>query len=686
MADDTQTTQTSENPVIDRARKRFKLASEADAIRRERALSDLKFREGEGQWSPSLRAIRERDSRPCLTLNVLPARERQILNDMRQNRQSVKVSPVDDGGDQDTAEILQGIFRHIEYDSNADVAYDTAAAFAVRTGGPGYIYVTPEYESPGSKRQVIKIRRVRNPFSVYMDPTCQEADFSDAKWAFRFTTLTKDEFEKEYPNAELSALDDWKGIGERTEGWVEENGVRLAEYFEVVPKDDAEAEVHWYKLNGYEVLDETVIPCPWIGLVPVMGEEMDVDGQLTYEGLVRHTKDAVRMGNYLASGLIEAIATATKSPWLVPAGTVEEFPEWRTANTALHPYMRYKQVDAGGQPAPPPQRISSDVQVSAIASAKAMFADELMQLTGIYQAQLGAKSNEVSGEAIARRKVQGELSSYHYPDNMRRALRHVGRIILSLIPKIYDEKRVIRIIGEDGTHSLVKINQETEYKGVKRVFDLTTGKYDIVFGGGPDYQTRRQEASDNMLQLVKGFPPIMQWAPDLVLKELDFAGSQQLAERAKKTLPPQLQDEQQDIPPQAQAAIAQSQQHLMALNAYAKQLEGEVQKLQQEKQARVVDNQFKQQSDQLKAEVQLAVAEINTKAQILNERLTFVEDLKKQVLAQAHESAMAAQQHQHTLEQGQQQADNAQMQQASDQSFQAQQQAQQVQNGSANNG
>ena len=652
--------------LVEEAQKRFKLCEAAEKEAREKSLDDLKFRAGE-QWSPGVRAQRDQDGMPCLTLNVLPARERQILNDQRQNRQAMKVSPVDDKADPDTAEIIQGIIRHIEYDSNADIAYDTAFASAVRAGF-GYFRIVTEYESPDSNLQVIKVKRVRNPFNVYLDPNSQEPDGSDAEYGFIFSWLTKEEYKREFPDDELSSLEDWSSVGDRAPGWIQEDGaIRIAEYFykEYQTREVGQGEnkrtakipqVKWAKINGIKTLEETDWPAPWIPIVPVLGDELDVDGHRILEGMVRHAKDPQKMVNYAASGVIQAIATAPKPPYLAHVGQTEEFPEWKELNKKIVPVLRWKQVSVGGNPVGEPKRVDGGTDIAALSQAWMQFTDELKAVTGIYDAQLGARSNEKSGTAILQRKQQGEISNFHYIDNLTRAIRHGGRIIIALIPHIYSEPRVMRIIGEDGSHDTVQVNKEFAEKqgAIKKLYDLTVGRYDVTVSSGPSYQTKRQEAADSMIKLVNAYPQLMQFAGDLMVNNFDWPGHEDLAERLRKMLPPQLQDEAEDIPPQAQAAIAQGKQQLMALNEYAKQQEALVNQLQREKEAKILDNQVKLTIAEKEIEAKIAIAEISTKAQVISERAQMYQEIWRELHGASHESALAAQQHQQTMEQAQQ--------------------------------
>ena len=579
--------------ILERALARFKLVDEAEAQLRRDALDDLKFRSGE-QWPDEVKKNRELDRRPCLTINRLPQFIKQITNDQRQNRPAIQVSPVDDLADPETAEVLQGLIRHIEYDSNADIAYDTAFDGAV-THGRGYFRVVTKYCDPMSFEQNPKIKRIRNPQSVYMDPSCQEPDYSDAEYGFIIEDMTKDEFKTAYPNSELASLNDWESVGSRAPGWMEKDRVRIAEYFykeyeeveiallvdktvvlkaslpEDFPKEGIVGTrktkiptIKWCKLSATEILDETVWPGQWIPIIPVLGDEIDIDGKVILEGVIRHAKDPQRMYNYWASSETETIALAPRAPWVGVEGQFEGHEEqWQTANVRNHAYLEYNPKSIGGNLSPPPTRNVFEPPIQAITQARMQSAEDLKSTTGIYDAALGARGNEISGVAIHRRNSQSQTGNFHYVDNLTRSIRHLGRILIDLIPKVYDTERVLRVIGEDGTEKIVVINRILDESG-KRI-SFSEGKYDVTISTGPGYATKRQEALDSMLQLTQAYPQIAHIAGDLMVKNMDWPGAKDISERLKKTLPPGLVDQEGAQAGQMPPEIAQQMEQMQGM-------------------------------------------------------------------------------------------------------------------------
>lgn len=675
------------------SRERFLTASDAEADIRKEALDDLKFRAGE-QWPDEIRRSRMVDMRPCLTINQIPQFIRQVTNDQRQNRPSIQINPVSGGADEDTADVEEGMIRHIQYDSGADAAYDTAFQSAV-TSGFGYFRINTAYDDEMSFDQKIQILRIKNPFTVYFDPSCKEPDYSDAMFAFQVEKLSKEEFKDQYPDAEVSQMAEWTATGD---GWIEKDECRVAEYFyrevnskmiwlisdgtvvDVEPKEFIKKRttqtysVKWVKHNGYEVLEKTDWPGKWIPIVPVLGDELDIDGNKVLEGLVRQAKDPQRQYNFMASATTETIALAPKAPFIGAEGQFENHEtEWQNANTESQPFLQYKPMALSGQQVPPPARQTFEPAIQATTAAMMQSSQDLKAVTGIYQAALGAQGNETSGKGILARQQQSHGANFHFVDNLSRSLRHAGRIIIDLIPHIYDTKRVMRIIGEDGTQKQVTISPggaQPAAPGVEQVFDVTVGKYDVTVSTGPSYQTKRQEAVASQMQLVSSFPALMPVAGDILVRNMDWPGANEIADRMEKMLPPQLQENpnEQGLPPQVQSQISQ----LTAQNAHLQQaLQETTEQLKEKTNIKAMEleskerqhfsqltfeQQFRIPLDYEKLRVQLAVAELAAKSQANIQQAEQEKELVMQQGEQAHEFAMSqvqAQQQQEMMEQQQ---------------------------------
>jgi hypothetical protein len=601
--------------ILATARSRLDMAIGALSESREDEIDDLKFYAGSPdnhwQWPADVLATRGAvqgqtiNARPCLTINKLPQHVRQVTNDQRQNRPSGKVIPADDKADVAVAEIFNGMVRHIEYISDADVAYDTACENQV-SYGEGYIRVLTEYCDDNTFDQDIKIGRIRNSFSVYMDPTIQDPCGSDAKWCFITEDITKADYERMYPDSAPITTLQSLGVGDQNlSQWLNEDTIRIADYYYVdydratlnlypgnitafagTPEDKMlkaqfgkplksresdRQKIKYCKINGYEILEEREWAGKYIPVVRIVGNEFEVDGRLYVSGIVRNAKDAQRMYNYWASQEAEMLALAPKAPFIGYGGQFEGYEtQWKTANTTNWAYLEVNPdvTDGSGSILPLPQRAQPPMASSGLLQAKAGASEDIKSSTGQYNASLGMTSNERSGRAILARQREGDVGTYHYGDNLARGVRHITRQLVDLIPKIYDTQRVARIIGEDGETDMVKIdpmqaepvkkivNQEGIV--IDKIYNPSVGKYDVVVTTGPGYATKRQEALEAMAQLLQSNPQLWQVAGDLFVKNMDWPGAQEMAKRFAKTIDPKLMQDG-DKPPELQQAEMQIQ-------------------------------------------------------------------------------------------------------------------------------
>ena len=600
------------------ARRARCLAFEADNLRDARD----DFRKLAGHHWPE-EAIRQREveRRPCITINKLPAFLHNVTNDQRQNKLGIKVHPVDDGADIDTAEVLQGIIRHIEYASGADAAYDTAGFHAAACGF-GFFRIRTDYEREDSFDQTALFERFRNPFSVHIDPDSKEPDGSDQAFCFVDGTISRSDVKRTHPNASAAQSLETDGTDDamllcseyyRIEqepatlvrlsngetGWKDD---LLELPLGVVIADERKSfrrRVMWRKLVASDtvdrggsgkpgqsvtftdVLETAEIPCRWIPVFPVYGEEIEIDGKVVRSGLIRNAKGPSVMYDYWMTAATEEVTLRPKTPYIGAEGQFEGHErKWQHANVQTFAYLEYKPKTIGGSLAPPPQRQPmADVPVGVLQMAMHA-ADEIKATTGIFDSSLGARGTATSGVQEREQKRQGNVANFHFSDNLTRAVRHAGRCLVDMIPRIYDSERVVRILGDDEEVSHATINKPLaapemdEKTGAIRTVlnDLTVGTYDVTVTAGASYSTQRQEAADAMVSFGQSWPKLMDVAGDKVVKAMDWPGADEIAERIKRTIPQELLgdedgEQQPQIPPQVLQIVQQAQQHIQQLES-----------------------------------------------------------------------------------------------------------------------
>jgi hypothetical protein len=559
--------------VIREAKDRLQESYDYDRDNRRESAIDLQFLAGD-QWPEQVRIERERDRRPMLTINRLPQFVRQVTNDVRQADVAIKTSPVDGKSDPELSRIFNGLLRQIQYQSSASHVYATTAGHQVACG-IGWFRITTEYTDDTTFDQEIRVRAIPNPLSVYCDPAAVEIDRSDASWIIVAQEVPVAAFKAQWPKAsvrEVEAPTDYTS----SMRWFSSDTVRVAEYWRKVPAtktlaltpqgesiciDDIPREMHamlgidqmpqrvvkthkveMYLVSGAEILSG---PHDWPGkhipIVPVIGDEIPLEKVRYRFGMVRFARDPQQLYNFYRTASAESIALAPKAPYLVTPDMIGPYKGmWDTANLKNRPYLLYKPDP--GAPGSAPRREHPPETPVALINETERASDDMKATTGIYDAALGAKSNETSGVAIARRQMEGDVSNYHYSDNLERALGYAGRILIDLIPKIYDSQRIVRIMGDDDEEEFVPINQVMYgVDGVPQmVNDLSTARFDVRVTIGPSYSTRRMEAANSVLEFLKVYPSAAPLVGDIVAKNLDFEGAEDVAKRLKNAVPPQI--------------------------------------------------------------------------------------------------------------------------------------------------
>lgn len=595
------------------ALERFDNAVEADLENREKALDDLRFISGE-QWPEQIRKEREMENRPVLTINRMPQFLRQVTGDIRRTNPAIDVTPGDDQASDDMAEIYSGLIRHIEYKSDATSIYERSAESAAACG-MGAFRVLTEEDTGGLQK--ISIEGIPNPFSVYWDPHAKDPTRMDAEYCFVTEDIPQDVFEAMYKDADQESFEG-DGVTEHERNWITGKTIKVAEYFW---KEDGE--VYWCKLSGGKVLEKKrPLPTKYIPVLAVIGEEIHVGERVVRSSVIRYAKDSQRLYNYWRTAQTEMIALQPKTPYKITARQIEGHEEyWDTANDANHPYLLYNtDPEAPGAP----QREAPPMMSSGMSQEVALAADDMKATTGIYDSALGEQGNEKSGVAIKQRQIESDISTSIYVDNLSKSIAQCGRIIVDMIPRIYDTTRNVRTLEQDGTPKIAQINQPVATPdGPAFVNDTSQGEFDVRIKTGPSYSTKRQESAESMMEFIRVFPAAQNFIGDLVARNMDWPGADEIADRLKKLLPPgvaevdpadvtpemQQQMMQQQAEQQQQAQMAQMMQETEIRKAQAETAEAEADAQKASTEAIAKQFELAVQSGQLNTAIEQAVAQ-----------------------------------------------------------------------------
>ena len=650
---------------LQEARERYKDAVDAMRDNWARMREDLAFSNPTDprQWPDDAEKLRKDAGRPCYTFDRTNQFISQVVNDWRSNKPASVILPVDSGADKWTAQVLGGLVKHIEYTSRADQARDTAIEHSARIG-LGWTRIVPEVVRPETNEQEIILKRIHDPFSVVLDAGSVDPDGQDAMHGFVTTRWRKDKFKRAFPKAKTPGNDGWPT--EHAELWADDDGVTICEYFYIkespakyvrihlpdgslkaIKADEfqkveaelgfrplvvgAEYEIQertqtWCKMTGAETLEETVFPCRWVPLIPYYGDELWVDGKRHLSGLVRKLIPAQRAYNMERSAGIEFVALQPKAPFTAPFEAIDGHEEhWEKLNTGSPSLLPWNHVDSQGKPIPKPSREMPPQMPASYATLGQLASNDMEAAVGMFKANLGQSGNETSGRAINARQREGDQATFHYADNGMRSVAHETRIILDMIPRVYDTARTARIIGEDGKNEFVQMKPgigKAQREGKKTLaIDPTAGQYDVRVTAGASHATQREEAAFGLEQLLQSAPQLAPALAPALLKLRDFPDAEKYSRAVMAMVPPEVkaamedEEEEQPIPPQAQAMIEKLQAENQQMAAMLDAAESEMAKVETERQkaandtARVeIDREIAMLDKQLQAE-QITVAQ-----------------------------------------------------------------------------
>lgn len=576
---------TGSESILREAKERANAAWEHDRENREDGFLDLRFLAAD-QWPESIRLERENAGRPVITINRLPQFLFQVANDIRINPPGIKITPAGGRGDEEIAEIYSGLIRSIERASNGPNIYATAGMHAVACG-QGHWRVATRYVDDDVFEQEIVLEGIKHPFAVLWDPEAQCPDRSDGKWCQVTQLIHRDNFSTEYPGASAASYDIPIPGQDPEQGMFWRNGdwIRVVEYWRKIAvkkkialfesglvtditklsrgemeqlvmsngqvQREREADgmaVESTLLSGVDILEQTTRwPGRHIPIITTIGGEIPLDTKVVRFGIVRFARDAQQLYNYARSAAAESIGLAPKSPYLLTSKMIARYKAmWDTHNTTQRPYLCY---DPDPEAPHGPQRLHPPEMPQAFVQEQQIAVEDMKATTGVYDASLGARSNETSGIAIQRREEQGDTATAHFAANLTSSLVHCGRVIVDLAPHIYDTQRVVKIIKDDEeTEEDVQINQVVFSDRGEQVLinDLSHGKYDVTPRRGPSYSTKRIEAVNSMLQFAQAVPQAAAIIGDLIAKNMDWPGADEMAKRLKRALPPHIAGPDED--------------------------------------------------------------------------------------------------------------------------------------------
>lgn len=579
--------------LIARAQKQMKQFEDWEGRFRQSFISDVQFANGDSdnnwQWDGDV--LTSRAGAPSMTINMTLIHCLLVQNDIKKNPPAITVRPVGGGATAKSAGVYGGLIREIARASDATNIYLKASESLIQ-GGVGYWRVLAEYEDEEAfdRVQVLRIRSVRNPMGVAMDPDAKEPSGADARWGMIFedvkNELLKEEHEKykdqigasnavlqtgadsSWQNEDHTRVAEWydkETFQDQMLEFISDDGRPVTVYMSEIPSElrqellkdtrtrqrpATRTKIVWYKIFGNKIVDyKETAGRKYIPIVRVVGQETIIDGNLDRKGMVRNLKDPQRNMNYWVSAGAMQVALQTNVPWVGPAKAFENIKAWEDANVKRYAYLPYNHKDDQDDPIPAPTRPAPPVMAQAYISGIQIASQQFKDISGQHEATQGANGNERTGVAIDARKVQGETSTYHWPSALAAGVAHTGRIILDQAPVIYDTARMIRISNVDMSQSDVQVDpqakiahQEVDKPDEENATDIVwnpqIGRYEVEAEAGPDYATQREWTVDTMGAILAQNKDLWTVVGDLFVENMDFPGAEEMAERIRRTMNP----------------------------------------------------------------------------------------------------------------------------------------------------
>lgn len=602
---------------------------------------DVRFVSGEpaDQWDTLVKSSRDDDGVPALTMDRVNPLINQIVNQSRKDRPQPKVN-AGDGGDPATADVIEGKMRHCLYESHADVAFDCSQMYCA-SGGIGFYRIKKEYTSDRGWIQEPRVARIPDPTQILFDPEVQEQDFSDARYCFA---------PKKYSRAEFKAIFKVEPIpfpfdADLSGHWGDEGNVTVAEYWHVEKikhrlvqltdgregiagefefdeadvineRELCERIVHCDIVDGSRRLEDSIWEGKWIPIIPQIAKEVISEGKKRFVSAIRYMRDPQAAINAAMSKTATAMATINEAPFIGPKGIFRD-PKWRDGKR--HFYLEYETNIPGmpvGTPVAPPVRNAFEPAIQGSTSFTVQSVDALKGALGYVDSVTSPSQQDLSGVAVQRRDQQQGAANMQYEDSLTQSMWHCGRVMVDLLKKLTDTPRMWQTRKEDGTQSAVPITMAVpegtsphapgyEDQPHTRIDD---GDYGVTISVGPSFNTKTEEGTQFLLDLVRADPALIPIYAPAIFKRLGYEDLEAIAEAAQ---PPQIRQalmQAQGKGPDP-AMMAQQAQHLQQQNQQMQQV---IQHLAQIVQTKQIETEGKLQVQNAKTQGDLAVQKLAT--------------------------------------------------------------------------
>jgi hypothetical protein len=528
------------------------------------------------QWNSNEQEEIIRLGLPSLQFNKLYDFCKKIIGEARditptlQVRSKKYVSDTDDASNLDLQQrinLMQNFLRALAYNSESQIAYETAFENAIYCGY-GAIHIKYEYEDSTSFDRKIRVAAVPISEKAFFDPSATNPTKSDGEFCGVYYNVDKSLFKKLYPDIPFPV-----GFPENTPnyfGWEEDDTITIVDYYykdwfkkSLILLDNGQV-IEDSELDDYlELCAENNLPIPTISdrreaddnkimhckmikdhilerndhpskVLPVIYEDGDsyiYQGNQYTQSFIHHAIDAQRFLNYTGIAIAQGLKNARKEQYMATPAMIKGYDyQWQRPELYQGALMYNFDPKAGKPDKLPPSEIPQSLYQNYERAN-----DDIQSILGIYNANLGAPTSEISGVAINAKVQQGNFGASVYRNNLIRSIEQVGRAILSMIPTVYDTERSVSLLAQDGKSTVARINQRTANGDIKN--NVTEEIFDLAIEAGASYEAQKQTALDLLLKLLSIAPQAFPLVADLVADNLDIINRPQMVERLRTLVP-----------------------------------------------------------------------------------------------------------------------------------------------------
>lgn len=295
------------------------------------------------------------------------------------------------------------------------------------------------------------------------------------------------------------------------EGFPREKIARIIEYanlkgYAFTVRTGLRPQIRWTVTAGDRVLYDKWSPYERYTIVPYFPYFRR--GQT--RGMIHDLLDPQREINRRRAAFLHIVMSTANSGWMFEEGSLDDDMQRAIEEYGARPGINIEYREGYQAPV----KIQPSASPMAVKQLEMDASNDLKEISSINDSALGNLDRVQSGKAIQARQRQAIMGAEMYFDNYSRTRELKGRNHLSIFQSYYNEPRIIRVTGADGTLEQHAINQREAAGEI--VNNVQSGTYSVAIDQTPISATHMQSQFDEAMELrEKGVP-----VPDDILVDM----------------------------------------------------------------------------------------------------------------------------------------------------------------------